>query len=539
MNVLSMKKAPWLRVLMPGALLVLWANVGFSASTPPTCTVSGIQAISPGTETIISASTQTVSSQTYCKVAASFVTTNPGPGKDEFEVDLPGVWNNRVAFFGNLGAGGSLNQSVGSSSYNAALAEGYVMEATDTGHESTSSSDASFALIPAQLADYSYRSVHLSKLNAGMIIQAYYGSAPLYSYFKGCSDGGKQGLVEAQLYPTDFNGIISEAPAIGDPFAGMAWNMQAILASADAYITPDAINLVNAAVLNQCDGLDGVVDGLVQNPQVCVFDPATLQCASGQTPPGCLTAGMVASFNAIYKGPVDTKGNSLYPGYSPTDPAGQSGWESWITGCAGTIPCVPPKLGVAEPWGTVANPALNGSPNEWIGQDQYLKYFVFANADYNSLTFSFTNAANVTALNASVNKFGASGMNPQIQPFFNNGGKLFMYAGWSDPAITPYINLRYYTSLQAVFGATALKANARLFMEPGGVHCGGGPGPTIFDSLAPTASWVESGILPDNIVATHKTSGVVDRSMPLCAYPETAHYNGSGSVNSATNWSCS
>jgi feruloyl esterase len=534
-----------------GGMIVIWAGIvaiiriaatsekaaasAASVSLAPvvSCSVASVQAIAPTGVTIMTATTTALNSSNYCAVAGSFVTTNPGPNTVEFQVDLPATWNGRSEFFGNLGFAGSLTPAVPQELTNS-LNKGYATTFTDTGHES---SGGGFALNPAQLADYEYRSVHLVAQNVKALATSYYASAPAFSYFDGCSFGGKQGIYEAEDYPSDFNGVVTGDAPIGNVYAAMAWNEQAILQTADSYVTPDAISVLSAANMNQCDGLDGVVDGLIQDPRRCNLDPAKLQCASGQNPPGCLTAGQVTAVKAIYAGPTDGSGTQLYSPSVQGDMNGIGGWAKWITGCTGTGTCLPPQLGVRQPWGNIP-PA----PTAWATQDGFMRYFAFSNANYSSLSFNFSDPTSVATEAAAAQNQGWDGFTDlsKLQNFVSGGGKLLLYHGWEDQGVSALTTLDFFQRVSTLVGPS-VSANVRLFLAPGMYHCpGNGSGPNIFDRFTALTNWVEKGLAPDGIVASHKsaTTGKTDRTMPLCSYPETAHYNGIGNVNTANSWTC-
>lgn len=496
------------------------------------CSQGVLQGIAPKHVTITSATETTLPAPftaSYCAVIGSIETLNPGPNQVGFEVDLPDTWNGRLAFEGNGGFAGTL-QAVGTAEYDETLELGYVAAATDTGHISLfppdlADLDGSFLLNNlAKQADFAYRSVHVSTQTAKSLITGYYSAAVTRSYYLGCSTGGRQGLVEAQLYPADFDGLLVGDPAISDPIAGFNWNDQALLATADSWLSPTNIALLDSSVLAECDAKDGVTDGLIQDPRKCNFDPTTIECSNDNVT-GCLDADQVTALQKIWAGAKTKNGLQLYPGYAQSDPGGVDGWDEWITGET------QPALGVSEPWGASVIPL------QFTFQDQYMKFGVFSNPNYDSLDFSFSNGSDVSKLMASVSKWGASGVNPNLWPLVNHGRKLLMYHGFSDPALTPFVSINYYNSVNAALGnnMNRTRNTARLFMVPGMHHCSGGPGPNEFDALTPLVQWVENGSAPDNIIALNPDTG---RTMPLCAYPETAHYDGTDPVDVASSWTC-
>jgi feruloyl esterase len=297
--------------------------------------------------------------------------------------------------------------------------------------------------------------------------------------------------------------------------------------SGDSWLPPAQIAVLDAAVTKACDGSDGVIDGLIEDPRLCKFDPASIQCTGGITT-NCLTAPHVATVKKIYAG-ATAAGTQLYPGYMVSDPGGVDGWILWITGY------YTPIFGSANPWGTVPT-SFEFGPFQFSFQDQFMKYFVFQDPAYDSLTFDFSNPADVAQLNAVITQFGGNGENTDLSPFFGAGGKLVMYHGWSDPALTPLVSVDFYSAMAKTMGGgfKHLQDDARLFMVPGMHHCAGGPGPYAFDPLTPLIGWVEFGVAPDRIIGTVPSSG---RTFPLCPYPTLAVFQG-GDVNDAADWVC-
>ena len=252
----------------------------------------------------------------------------------------------------------------------------------------------------------------------------------------GCSTGGRQALVEAQQYPEDFDGIVAVAPALGNWAAGYNWNIQHLTASPDSYLPPDKIALLDAAVLENCDGRDGVIDGLIQDPRKCPFNPEKLRCKHGNTT-DCLTKEQVKLVKAIYAGASTEDGKQIYSGFTKSDPGGPNGWVPWITGIQ-----PPNALGTSQPWAAPAVPPL-----QFIIQDQFLKYFVFGDPNYNSLTFDLNRRRDRTQLAAVIDRGGAAATNPDLSAFINRGGKLILYHGWSDPALSPLETVKYYKNV--------------------------------------------------------------------------------------------
>ena len=317
-----------------------------SAQTIPGCMQTDLQDlannISAFAVTITSATPTYVPSTTiaFCDVTGDITTEDPGPNTVEFELGLPASFNKRFLFLGGGGFNGYIPAGVVDDGVSAGFATAY----TDSGHESVFASNASLVglsaldgswglLQPGNIpntaaqVDFSYRGVHASTVVAQSITTGYYSmtSSPT-SYFDGCSTGGREALVEAQLFPDDYNGIVAGDPAISDPIAGFNWNDQALLSSSDAYLSNTAVAILDAAVTAACDGSDGVIDGLIEDPRLCKFDPASIECKGGATS-NCLTAAQVATVKAIQAGARAEDGTQLYPGYTLSNPGGTDGWD--------------------------------------------------------------------------------------------------------------------------------------------------------------------------------------------------------------------
>ena len=497
------------------------------------CTQSAIQAISPADTTIVSATPQS-DPVVYCDVLGYVTTLHPGPNQVNFELRLPAQGNGRFLFIGNGGFGGGFGFPEVYPDFEnvpALTQAGFAIAFTDTGHQGNFL-DGSWAFNDeAKQDDFLFRGVHVTAVAAKTITNTFYGRRTR-SYFAGCSDGGREGLVEAQRYPGDFDGIVAGNPGIGPILPGFNWNQEHLAASADSYIPPDKLALVDASVMTTCDGADGVADGLIQDPRKCTFDPASLLC-SVENNSNCLTEAQVAGVKSVYAGATMRDGRTIYPGLMKSDPAVEDSWATWITGF---LP--PDQAGTPEPW---SDPTL--APWQFIFQDQALKFFVFADPGYNSLSFDMNNGDLAKAHHV-MNRGGAEGLNPDLSSFQNRGGKLLIYHGWSDPAFSPQETIDYYSSvIQQQGGLNPAEHFVRLFMVPDMQHCiGSGHGPNVFDPLSSLVDWVERDVEPRKIIAAHfqnndSSSGVITRTMPLCPYPETAHFNG-GDVNQASSWTC-
>ncbi len=431
----------------------------------------------------------------FCRVSA---TLTPSSDSDiKVEVWLPaGGLNGKFQAVGNGGWAGAISYPALAD----AVRAGYASASTYTGHVG---GRGTFALDhPEKLIDFSWRSEHEMTVKAKAIIQAFYGNGPRLSYWNGCSTGGRQGLKEAQMFPNDYDGIIAGAPA--NRTAISLWIADAVLKNAASYIPPSKYPMVHQAALAACDERDGLKDGLIDDPTRCSFDPAVLLCKAGDSP-SCLTAPQVKAAKQIYSPAVNPRtGKELFSSLVP-----------------GT------ELG----WGVQA---LGPEPSANI-YDQY-RYVVFKDPKWDWKTFNFD--ADVARGDRPENLM-MNATDPDMKPFFSHGGKLLLYHGWSDPNVPTLNTIKYYRSVVDVMGGPSKAASSvRLFLEPGMGHCGGGEGPNVFDKVAALEQWVEQGKAPDVMIASHRTNGRVDRTRPLCPYPQVAKYKGSGSIDEAANFAC-
>jgi feruloyl esterase len=404
------------------------------------------------------------------------------------------------------------------------LGRGYAVSSTDTGHAGLDTNDGSWALGHYQrVVDFADRAIHVMTQADKVIIGNFYGDALQHSYFKGCSQGGHEALIEAQRYPDDFDGIIAGDPANNwtrHYIGGHLWNALAL--EGDAYIPKEKIQLLADAVNNACDALDGIKDGVLSDPRRCHFDAATLLC-KGTDISACLTSAQVEGVKKVWAGLRTSDGDQVYPGLEPGAEAGPGGWGAWITGSS-------PGSGLH---------ARLGIP--------FLKYAVFEDPNWDYKTFKFEAQNGFDSdIDFTDRKLGAlfNATDPNLTAFKARGGKLIQYHGWSDPDITPLNSVQYYQSVvsfmarDGAHGLQNTKDFYRLFMVPGMQHCGGGPGPASFDMTSQLEQWVEKGIAPETIVASHETNGVVDRTRPLCPFPQEAKWKGTGSTDDATNFTC-
>ena len=456
----------------------------------------------------------------HCVVKGTVAT----PGNEvTFQVGFPIQWNGKFLFQGVGGFAGSLG------SLREGLQRGYATATTDTGHQGASGTDGSWALNNrAKEIDYGHRGTHVTAVAAKALTATYFGNAPKYAYFNGCSNGGRQALMEAQRYPEDFDGIIAGDPSFGAlGYVRRALTYQTILASPDSVLTPEKLEVLSAAALKACDKSDGLDDGLIGDPRQCRFDPAVLQCKSGDAA-DCLTKAQVDSVKAIYAAQKTPDGRTIH-GFPVGHEAGASGWPLWISGR--NSPVKGPDGRLAFDAGSQTN-----SPTGYRFADGFFRYMAFEKDDpgYDWRTFKLSDLPKIATISEIL-----SPTNPDLSAFKKSGGKLLMYHGWADPAISAYGTIDYYQQVVAKSGGKA-KADdfVRLFLAPGMHHCRGGPGPNVFDSLTALEAWVEKGQAPTRLIASHSTDGKVNRTRPLCPEPQVARYVGQGSIDDAANFRC-
>lgn len=436
----------------------------------------------------------------FCRVAATIKPTSDSDIKMEIWLPTTG-WNGKLEVVGNGGWSGSI-------SYLAlarAIATGYATASTNTGHDG---GRASFAPgHPEKLIDFAWRAVHLTTVESKVIVTKYYGSPAKYSYWNGCSSGGKQGLKEAQKFPDDFDGLVVGAPAnnwIHQKAADIAM-FQATHKTPESFIPPSKYPMIHKAVLDACDALDGVVDGVLENPMKCHFDPASIQC-KGADEPTCLTAPQVKALQTVYSPTRNPRtGAFIFPGM-------ERGTEL--------------RMG-----------AMIGNKPHLTATDLFT-YVVFNNPNWDQMTLNLdTDVARAEKVDS---KFNMAATDPNLKPLFAHNGKLLMYHGFSDQLIMPENSINYYKSVvETVGGIDKSKESIRLFMVPGMGHCSGGEGPNNFDMVTALDEWVERGKAPERIIASRITDGKVARTRPLCPYPQQAEYKGTGNTDEEANFVCS
>jgi feruloyl esterase len=434
----------------------------------------------------------------FCRVAA---TLTPSSDSDiKVEVWLPASgWNGKFEAVGNGGWAGTISYPAMAAALNA----GYATASTDTGHVGGT---ADFALgHPEKLIDLAYRSMHEMTVQAKVIINEHYGSAAKYSYYNGCSQGGRQGLAEAQRYPEDFNGIIAGASAWDQMrMMGERTALNVVVnKDADSVIPAIKYPLIHQKVLDVCDALDGVKDGVIENPLMCKFDYSKLACKIGDGP-DCLTKGQVESAIAMTSPLKDPKTGKVIAERHLL-PGSELGWAT---------------LGGLQPYGL----GVSGMQN-----------IVFQNPNWDYHSMNLATDIDRAAKSGNDVLYTADA---NLKPFFDRGGKLLMYHGWSDPQVSPVNSLIYYDKVMKTVGKDKAATSFELFMIPGVNHCQGGPGTDTFDKVKVMEQWVEQGKKPAQIIASHLTNGKVDKTRPLCPYPQVARYKGAGDTSDASNFVC-
>jgi feruloyl esterase len=494
-------------------------------------TITLAQTYSAG-ETVVGS---TIAPVELCRVAG---TITPGSRSNvHFEVWIPtdGSWNGKYQQIGNGGFAGSISLSTIAN----AVSRGYAAAGTDDGTSGPPSGAPSFIGNPDVLLDYGYRAIKATTDDSKAVVKALTGHVPRYSYFVGCSDGGREALKEAQRFPNDFDGIIVGSPVndqVGEFGSSYLYDMQATLNGPqtagvpDAYIPSSKLPLLSTPALAQCVGKDGGVatDAFLSDPRQCLFDPAVAECQSGQDPSTCLTSAQVEAAKKIYAGPHDQHGELLFPGYEPGNESTAGDWTSWFTGSSPASPGAQYTLGFG------------------FGCDLMLGV---TTCNYLSIDVDQQDAVARETLQPIL-----SSVDPNLRPFKRHGGKMIQYAGWADAAIAPENGLNYYRKVERTMGDP--RDFYRVFMVPGMAHCGGGAGPNAFgngsangtvidadhDLLKALEDWVEQGVAPRRIIATHYLSNSAAQGVqfqrPLCPYPERGEYVGEGDPSDASNFKC-
>ncbi len=449
---------------------------------------------------------------------------------DKFELRMPVDWQGRLLFMGGGGLDGLLNPAIAlqgpaaKPDSKSALSLGYAVVSTDGGHQTSGGPpiDGSFGSDPDARADYNYRSTKLVTEIARRIIAEFYGHPIKHSYFIGCSNGGREGMVAGERYPQYFDGIVAGAPAFNLTHAAIAeaWSTVQLATIAPkrpdgspdlaASLTEPDLKLLVSAVLNKCDALDGVKDGMIFNTEACHFDPVVLKCGAGRAD-GCLSEQKVRVVKKMFDGPHDSQGKEIYSSWPYDSGHATPGWRMWITG-VGTIPS----------FNVVIFP-------------QFFNGLALAGVPPPIDIFKFNFDTDPARIDKSSREINAT--STDWSAFRKKQGKLLLYTGMSDPVFSPLDLIRYYERLERDNGGEKEAQNfVRLFLVPGMNHCSGGPGLDDFDALGAIQTWVEDGNPPNSIMA----HGVAfpGRTRPLCPFPLITTYSGKGDSEDGANFSC-
>jgi len=453
------------------------------------------------------------------------------PYETRFELRLPTDWSGRFFYQGGGGNDGTVALAVGRNTGafdGVALARGFAVVTTDAGHQGNT---PEFALDRQARIDHAYAAHARTAGTAKALIARYYGRSPDKSYFVGCSGGGRQGMMFAQRYPGEFDGVVACAPAMsvssGATIAA-AWDTIAYLAVAPvgangqpilsrAFSNTD-LDLVSKAILSSCDATDGATDGMVQRPDTCRFDPAVLRCEAAKTD-ACLTPAQVGALVRAFDGPHDSAGRRLYSGQMWDPGISAPGWRQW-------------KLGSSE----TATP--NAANTTLMAGALAYEFFTPPDVSFALARFDFDrDPGRMEAFSREYDTY----RDATLAAFKARGGKLLIFHGTADPIFSARESIDYYQRLAMSNGSLATASTwARLFLVPGMNHCSGGPATDSFDGLTAIVDWVERGAAPDQVPARALATNryFPNRSRPLCAFPSSARYAGSGNIEDGSNFVC-
>ena len=447
-----------------------------------------------------------------------------------FELRMPTTtWNGKFVHYGCGGACGVIYRP----QLEEPLARGYAVVSSDMGHTAAPNVEAYRWANLEGMIDFGFRATHVVTLASKEIIDEYYGRGPKLSYYMGCSTGGVQGVIEAQRYPYDFDGILVGAPAYESGPSFLQWSARANLdANGDPILSAAKLPMIRKAVLEACDGLDGIKDGLIQDPLKCHWDPGAIACKTGTSAANCLTPAELTVVRKIYSGPTDSQGHSLSYGPAGMSRGSEYGWTpSFIT--------------------------TKALPSQWIpDKGSYLGDGVYPIAEANAgkpYNYDVDPKRGNLFWGGSVLQWMRYAGNPDLRRFKDHGGKMILYHGWDDNEVSPGASVDYYQlTTRTMGGEDATQAFFRLFMIPGMAHCRRGPGGDAFDSLTALENWVEKDKAPDQLIVHHLIkeqnylglprpryplpAGSFDRTRPVYPFPDSAAYSGHGDPNDASSW---
>ncbi|OAQ62751.1 feruloyl esterase B precursor [Pochonia chlamydosporia 170] len=540
-----------------------------SVRQPVACARSAVQLIAPRGTSIDKTEVVEASGALpqHCSIIAHYI--SPGvdgspPSQVNYFVRLPlnGTWNGKGIFEG----GGGLRTGVLDFK---ALGKGYALAYTDGGHPLDALADATWAAYDnrpdmTKIVDHGHRAVRDSTIAFKALAKAFYHAAPARIYFAGCSTGGRQGLVAATRYPELYDGIIAGAPAMDYDglMMAFAWNMQKMLRGPNYFLPTSKMTMLGNAVLAACDANDGLKDGMISSPRSCKFNPEKLLC-HGADGPDCLTTGQVDTVKAIYAGPFNATGKALYPGESV---GSEANWAGWMGSFNGNPTPAPVRLADGSYNFAVADAKDSGPVKRADGSYDFPKRLapmmgIFADTYMQYLFFPTTNPAReARKFNFDVDPNAGSKMGetqnapPLLQRLEKAGTKLIIYQGLADHIVPPARTIQWWhDAADSVGGARRLGKFAKLYLLPDVDHCGGGRGPDVFGAPfnAPSGAngpqndvvdaldhWVVQGKAPSSIIARKMKVNEVQRSRPVCPYPQVAKYKGSGNIDDAASFSC-
>ncbi|MGI4880799.1 MAG: tannase/feruloyl esterase family alpha/beta hydrolase [Janthinobacterium lividum] len=480
------------------AALTLLGTAAAAHADPASCTALAAQGLFPATT--VGTSTWHPAGDgvpSFCEVSG---TISPAAGSTIGVVyRLPDNWNGKILGLGGGGWAGNLRQDAA----DPGLKRGYATAQTDGGHATTSPWDTSWSSRPAAVTDFAYRAIHQMTATGKAVVARYYGRSPQRSYFEGCSTGGRQGLMEAQRFPDDYDGIISGAPVYTLQVQTSSMLRNQTFRAPGAGLSPALLDAIAAAAVKACDGQDGLRDGLIGEPRQCRWDPAELACTTNATG-ACLTTPQLAALRTAYAGVRTSAGDwAMFP----LNRGGEAGWSRFIQTDS-------------------SKPDVTGGGG-LIG----LRPLLFGDTKVDLTALVADRDVPAARASAFAKEYEAS--DPAIGAFVRHGGKLILWHGQSDPGPSPVGTVDYYKKVARADPKAA--ASVRLFLAPGVEHCRGGPGPDQLETLAALEQWVEQGRAPATILAT-RLDGTITR--PLCPYPAQAHYTGKGDVNAPASYTC-
>jgi feruloyl esterase len=435
----------------------------------------------------------------FCRVVA---TLKPSPASDiHMELWMPVAgWNGNFRGTSPNGLGGVIN-------YNAmgvGLTDGFAVASTDTGHQG---GDTTWMRVPEKVTDFAGRAMHETTVVGKTLTAAYYAVDPKYSYMIECGGGSAAALHEVQKYPTDYHGVVvgGHAAHLTRQIFGQLWLWEAAHPNGMAILPSPTLAVVHRAVLDKCDMLDGVKDGLLEDPTRCAFDPKQIACRSGEQP-SCLTPAQVEAVRKIYAGPTNPRTKERV--WSPLYRGSELDW-SFFTESASPI--------------AIATSTLR----DVILQDPTWDYRITP-VDFDRHV-AIADRSDLARVNAS---------NPDISAYVRQGGKLILSGGWNNALVPAGAVVDYYRNMQTAIGRPSARQAVRLYMVPGMIECNGGPGTDTFDLLGVMRGWVERGQAPNEVIASRVERGKVVRTRPLCPYPQVATYRGRGSTDEASSFVC-